>query len=198
MGTAIAVRNSGDLQALISSPELLQLRRISMGTVKHQGQPVRRYLSGGLTLTAEQRARITARATELRAIAEADDSPENRKSRLALVASMLMAYPMAGASEEAGKARAQAYLIALDDVPPWAVAEAIKLWHRGQFQGEHNYRFAPAPAELRDGAMHLLQPAKQAIAHLEQLLGALSLTEAMDPNPIEITSLNTRIRLRAM
>jgi hypothetical protein len=46
MGTAIAVRSSIDLQALISSPELLQLRRISLGTVKHPGQPTRKYLVG--------------------------------------------------------------------------------------------------------------------------------------------------------
>lgn len=181
MGTAIAVRSSTDLQALISSPELLQLRRISLGTVKHPGQPTRKYLSGGLTLTADVRARIGARLAEMRAVAEADDGQENRKSRLALIASMLMAYPMAGGSEETGKARAQAYLAALDDVPPWAIADAIKRWHKGQFSGEHNYRFAPAPAELREGCMHILQPAKQTIAHLEDVLAASTIDEAMDP-----------------
>jgi hypothetical protein len=181
MGTAIAVRSSIDLQALISSPELLQLRRISLGTVKHPGQPTRKYLSGGLTLTADVRTRIGARLAEMRAVAEADDGQENRKSRLALIASMLMAYPMAGGSEETGKARAQAYLAALDDVPPWAIADAIKRWHKGQFSGEHNYRFAPAPAELREGCMHILQPAKQTIAHLEDVLSASTIDEAMDP-----------------
>jgi hypothetical protein len=137
MANSIAVRSSIDLQALISSPELLQLRRISLGTVKHPGQPTRKYLSGGLTLTADVRARIGARLAEMRAVAEADDGQENRKSRLALIASMLMAYPMAGGSEETGKARAQAYLAALDDVPPWAIADAIKRW-RGRAQRQHD------------------------------------------------------------
>lgn len=149
-------------------------------------------------MTDEQRARIACRLAELRAIAEADDSPENRKGRLALVASMLMAYPTSGGSEESGKARAQAYLGALDDIPPWAISEAIKSWHKGNWAGQHNYRFAPAPAELRGGALEVLQPAKQTIVHLEHVLAALTITEAMDPNPIEITGLNTRFALRAI
>jgi hypothetical protein len=128
------------------------------------------------------RARITAILADMHTIAEADDGQENRKSRLALIASMLMAYPTAGGSEESGKARAQAYLVSLDDVPPWAIAEAIKRWHKGQFSGQHNYRFAPAPAELREGCMSVLQPAQQTIAHLEDVLRASSLEDAMDPD----------------
>jgi len=186
MGTAIAVRNSIDLQTLISSPELLQLRRISLGTVRHPGQRVRKYLSGGLTLTADVRARIASHLSDLRAIGRSDTSEPNQKARLATIASMLMAYPVAGGgSEAAGKARAEAYLSALDDVPPWAVAEAVKRWHKGQFSGEHNYRFAPAPAELREGCMAVLQPALQTIAHLEDVLNACTLEDAMDPAPLE-------------
>jgi hypothetical protein len=184
MGTALSTARV-DLQALTSSPELLALRRISLGTVQHPGLPVRKYLSGGTILTAEERARISAKLLELRTVSESDDSAENQKSRLGLVANMLMAYPMAGGSEETGRARSQAYLIALDDVPPWAIADTIKLWHRGQCGPDHNYRFAPAPAELRGAAMNLLQPVKQVIAHLESLLNAMTLERAMDPTPIE-------------
>lgn len=196
MANALTVRSSADLQALISSPELLALRRISMGTVQHPGLPVRRYLSGGLTLTVERRALITAKLAELQAIAESDDSPEPQKSRLAVVANMLMAYPMTGSSEEAGRARAQAYLVAIDDVPPWVIAEAVKRWHRGQCGPDHNYRFAPAPAELREVAMDILQPAKQMISHLRAVLDALTLERAMDPKPLENTP--TRPQLRVM
>jgi hypothetical protein len=146
-------------------------------------------------LTADVRTRIGARLAEMRAVAEADDGQENRKSRLALIASMLMAYPMAGGSEESGKARAQAYLAALDDVPPWAIADAIKRWHKGQFSGEHNYRFAPAPAELREGCMHILQPAKQTIAHLEDVLSASTIDEAMDPAPRAAAATMPRLKV---
>lgn len=187
MGNEITLRRV-DLQALTSSPDCVAWRRISLGTIQHPGLPLRRYLSGGLTLTAEQRAQIGAKIAELAAVSESDDGPDNRKARLGLIANMLMAYPMAGGSEESGRARAMAYLAGLDDVPPWAVAEAIRRWHRGEGGGaDANYRFAPAPAELRYAAMQLLQPAKQTISHLTQVLNALTIERAMDPAPIEAT-----------
>lgn len=157
---------------------------------------MRKYLSGGLTLTDDQRAQINAKLSEIRGASESDDRPENQKARLALVANLLMAYPMAGGSEESGRARAQAYLAAIDDIPPWAIAETIRKWHRGECGADHNYRFAPAPAELRGAALKLLQPAKQTIAHLEDLLNALTLDRAMDPTPIQ--DFGKRPLLRAM
>jgi hypothetical protein len=67
MATEITLRRV-DLQALTSSPECVAWRRISLGTVQHPGLPVRRYLAGGLKLTAEQRAPIAAKVAELAAI----------------------------------------------------------------------------------------------------------------------------------
>jgi len=195
MANELSIRRV-DLQALISSPECLAWRRISLGTVNHPGLPTRKYLSGGLTLTDSQRALIEAKVKELRTASESDDKPENQKSRLALVANVLMAYPVSGGSEESGRARAQAYLAAIDDIPPWAISETIRKWHRGECGPDHNYRFAPAPAELRAAAMKLLQPAKQTIAHLEGLLNALTLDRAMDPTPLQ--DFGKRPLLRAM
>lgn len=164
--------------------------------MQHPGLPLRKYLAGGLKLTDDHRARIGAKVAELRAVTEADDSPENRKSRLGVVANMLMAYPMSGGSEESGRARAMAYLTALDDVPPWAISEAIRRWHRGEFGGKDaNYRFAPAPAELRYAATQLMQPAKQTIAHLEAVLNAVTIERAMDPTPIESAAQRPTLRV---
>jgi len=197
MGTEISTRRV-DLQALTSSPELLALRRISLGTVQHPGMPARKYLSGGLTLTADERMRIEAKVRDLRMVMESDDGQDNQKARLALIANMLMAYPMAGGSEESGRARATAYLAALDDVPPWAIADAVRRWHRGEGGGrDANYRFAPAPAELRYSAKQILQPGLQTVAHLQDILGALTIERAMDPTPIEDARAITP-RLRAV
>lgn len=160
--------------------------------------PIRKYLSGGLTLSTEERARIGARIADLLAISEADDGAENQKSRLGIVASMLMAYPMSGGSEETGRARAMAYLAALDDVPPWAIADAVRRWHRGECGADHNYRFAPSPAELRSAAMDILQPAKQTISHLTAILTALTIERAMDPAPVEEKSTGLKIVARRM
>lgn len=159
--------------------------------------PMRKYLSGGLILTDSERARIGAKVAEMQAISESDTDPENQKSRLGIVANMLMAYPMSGGSEETGRARAMAYLAALDDVPPWAVADAVRRWHRGECGSDHNYRFAPSPAELRHAVMDILQPAKQTIAHLSSILTALTIERAMDPAPIEASERKLP-KLRAM
>jgi len=133
-------------------------------------------------LTLTERALIGAKVAELRKLTEADDGTENRKARLGVVANMLLAYPMAGASEEAGKARAMAYLAALDDVPPWAVADAVRRWHRGECGPDRNYRFAPAPAELREVVIDQFKPAKETIQHLERVLNALTIEQAMNPD----------------
>jgi hypothetical protein len=136
-------------------------------------------------LSSDARARIEAKVRELRSLSEADANTDNQKSRLVLVANMLIAYPTAGGSEESGRARATAYLAALDDVPPWAVADAIRKWHRGECGADHNYRFAPSPAELRFAVMQVLQPAKRTISHLTAILNGLTIEQAMDPRPIE-------------
>lgn len=193
MAREISTRNV-DLQALTFSPECVAWRRISLGTINHPGMPPRKYLSGGLTLSTEERHRIATKLVELEDISISDASQENQKSRLGLVANMLMAYPMSGGSEESGRARASAYLTAIDDVPPWAIAESIRRWHRGEGPSGSNFRFAPAPAELRGSAMQVLQPAKQTIAQLSAILNALTIERAMDPTPIEASPTQPRLR----
>lgn len=140
-------------------------------------------------MTAEHRARISAKIREIQQFTAVEQTREHREASLGLIAKMLMAYPMASSSSEAGAARGEAYLIALDDVPPWAISETIRRWHKGQCGADHNYRFAPAPAELRECAMKLLEPAIQTMQHLEMVLGATTLDEAMDPKPAEMTGL---------
>jgi len=70
------------------------------------------------------------------------------------------------------------------NVPPKALAEAIRRWHRGECGPGYNYHWAPAPAELRQLSMDQLRPAKDTIAHLEAVLSAFSIERAMDPSPI--------------
>lgn len=136
-------------------------------------------------MTADERHRIEAKVLELELICQSDDGKENQKARLGLIGSLLMAYPVAAGSEESGKARAMAYLVALDDVPPWAVSEAIRKWHRRECGEKQNYSFAPAPAELRLVCMTILDPARLAIGHLKAVLNAMTLERAMDPKPIQ-------------
>src|SRR3990167_5643655 len=97
----------GNPVALIFSPDLKRLRRISLGTVEWPGLPIRRYLSGGSILTTNDRVRAEEllAALELQAMAA-----DERQEQFAIIAKMLLTYPVANASSEAGKARGEAYL----------------------------------------------------------------------------------------
>lgn len=155
----------------------------------------RTYLSGGLTLTDDERSCIRRKVAELRAASEADNGTENRKARLAIVGNLLLSYPIPNGTQEAGRARAEAYLVALEGIPPWAIAEAVKGWHRGEYGHGYDYRWAPAPAELRQLSVELVRPARETIAHLEEVLSAVSLERALDTSPIEpeVTSQSGRV-----
>ena len=168
--------------ALISSPDLRALRRISLGTVQWPGQPERKYLSGGSTLTDSERARANELLAELRAQAVA--GPATDADRFGLISKMLLTYPIAHASAESGKARGEAYREALSDIPPAVLAKAIRQWNRGE-AGDHDYRWAPAPAVLRGICVKITVPLHDAICDLEALLGAVTIERAMDPRPIE-------------
>lgn len=171
-----------NLAALIFSPDLKRLRRISLGTVEWPGLPIRRYLSGGSTLSTTERAR----AEELLAALDLQSmAADERQEQFTIIAKMLLTYPVANASAETGKARGEAYLEALSDIPATVIAEAIKRWNRGEAGQEHDYRWAPAPAVLRQVCQRVLMPVREAADDLRNLLSAVSLERAMDPTPID-------------
>jgi hypothetical protein len=71
------------------------------------------------------------------------------KATLITVTKLLLALPSAKMSETGAEARGEAFMVALEDVPFWATAEAVKGWYRDSHGAEHDYRWAPAPAVLR-------------------------------------------------
>jgi hypothetical protein len=143
-------------------------------------------------LTVEERKRIGVKLAELRdAIAPAAGE---RADKGAIIARMLMAYPVGNLSEEVGVARAGAYLDALDDVPAWAIGDAVKRWNRGEAGDGMNYSFAPAPAILRKLALRSVEPVRVSIASLEALAAAGTIDEAMAGNPAETSALVPRLK----
>lgn len=169
--------------AMLSSPDLRRLRRISIGRVQWPGQKLRLYLSGGTILTDSDRARAKELLSELNAASKVFG--DVRREQFGLIAKLLLTYPTANASAETGAARGAAYLDALDDIPPAVLAEAIRRWNRGEAGTEHDYRWAPAPAVLRSVCTRLIAPLKDEIAGLETLLSAMPMERAMDPRPLE-------------
>jgi hypothetical protein len=177
-GLQTAVAN---LAALISSPDLRRLRRISLGTVQWPGLPLRKYLSGGSTLTDSDRRCAEALRKQLVLASRVIPAQETRKAQFALITKMLLTYPVANASAQSGAARGEAYLEAVDDFAPEILAEAIKGWNRGEV-GEHDYRWAPAPAVLRAVCAKIVEPLITAAHDLEALLNAVRLIARWTPS----------------
>ncbi len=165
-----------DALAVISSPALQKLRRLSLGTVQWPDQPMRKYLSGGLTLTETERATAEQFLAKVRLAACGSPAAETARARLGLITKMLLVYPTAGASE--------AYLETLADIAPWAIDRSIRRWNRGDC-GDHDYRWAPAPATLLAICRLAIFQYTHIMEHLEGLLNAVSLDRAMDSRPLE-------------
>lgn len=166
----------------LSLPDFLV--RLAIGTVQWPGQPTRKYLAGGLSLTSSQKAEADRAKTGL-VDALSPAGANGMKSIILLIAKMLMAYPgSAGFTDSVAEARAEAYVDALDDLPPWAVHAAIRKWNRGEC-GVRNYSFAPAPAVLREVVQELIEPYRRALDRVETALSCITLDRAMDSTPIE-------------
>jgi hypothetical protein len=69
------------------------------------------------------------------------------------VTKMTLVLPSKEVGDLAGEARGEAFMAALDDVPSWAVQEAMRKWHRAEYGPKHDYKWQPAPATLRELAM---------------------------------------------
>jgi hypothetical protein len=83
---------------------------------------------------------------------EADAGAE--AATLVIVTKMLLALAGQRTSETGAEAKGEAYMAALDDIPAWAVDEAVRGWYRGSSRQldprqPHDFRYAPAPAVLR-------------------------------------------------
>lgn len=157
---------------------------------------MRKYLAGGSTLTADERRSAETLREQLVAGLESAALPEARGARLAIVAKLLLGYPIANANEATGQARGEVYLMALDDVPPWAVQQAVRAWVRGGGAGNHD--FAPSPTRLRELSLEVVAEHRAAIRDLDDLLAAVSLERAMDAKPLPKAGALPAVKLRAV
>jgi hypothetical protein len=127
-----------------------------------------------LLLSTSERAVVESHVQALQALVAA--TPENdedaRKGMLATVTKMMLVLPSQKASEEAGEAKAEAFDVALSDVPIWAINQAVCGWYRGQYGDGHNYTWQPVPAVLRSLAFLELAKIRYRIRDLENILNA--------------------------
>ena len=106
------------------------------------------------------------------------------KQTFGLIAKLILAKPARNGSPEATEARVEAYEMALDDVPWWAVAIAIRKWHRGDWGNGFDYRWAPESADLRRLALREAQKLSQRIIDVDQVLKAVPhIAPSLPPRP---------------
>jgi hypothetical protein len=108
------------------------------------------------TLNASERDALSRHAAELEACArpKAADDATAEETVLVIVTKLMLALPSPKQNEASAEARGEAYMAALDDLPPWAVAAAARRWYRGDAgkneRGElYDCHWCPAPADLR-------------------------------------------------
>jgi hypothetical protein len=120
-------------------------------------------LPAAMLPTESQRAALEIHREQSVAILELTPTNDTGSARqmIALVGKLVLAKPARANGLEA-EARIEAYTVALDDVPVWAVDAAIRKWHRGQCDRsfncrggrvEYDYRWAPESADLRTIAL---------------------------------------------
>lgn len=145
-------QNQIDPANLPSLPVWLQ-SRLAMVSKQGWGRPAT--LPANQALTSREITEIQLHLSVLNGFLEHSslNHPQTANEVLGLVARLLQALPLKNQSELAGEAKAEAYMIAVEDMPDWAVRQAVREWYRGAYGDEHNYTFAPAPAVLRKLSM---------------------------------------------
>jgi hypothetical protein len=113
-----------------------------------------------------------------------NDDKANTETMVSLT-KLLAALPAQRLSEDAAEAKCESFMVALEDVPYWAIQEAIRQWYRGGY-GEAidgiplDYRWAPAPATLRKLAHKETGKLRLQIAPLHRVLDAVPLIDFSD------------------
>jgi hypothetical protein len=105
-----------------------------------------------------------------------------------VVTKMMLALPAAKANEAGAAATAEAFEVALDDVPSWAVALAMRGWYRGEHRherheqgGRYDFDWRPSPAVLRKLALEeRYRLAGRDLAALQRLQSAVERFEISD------------------
>jgi len=145
-------------------------------TGKHREVPV---LPRSLILGKEQKILVEHHIAALDWIMEMTPEAGADFGEATTIAVSKMTMVLAGkeAGELASEAKGEAFIDALEDVPSWAVQEAMRKWHRAEYGPKHDYKWQPAPATLRELAMIEVYRVKGIRRRLADLVRAEPLLE---------------------
>jgi hypothetical protein len=131
------------------------------------------HFAAGAKLMDDRRKVAEQLVENIEGIVHPAPSALERSEKFKVLSKMLMVSPTADKSAESTVAKVSVYLDdALNDVPAWAVAAALRRWHRSECGPAHNYSFAPAPGVLRTIVLEHLEPAKLVLRRLRMVLSA--------------------------
>lgn len=185
---------------LPSLPGWLQQRSAALGnatqpdaTGKYRQTPI---LPPDLILTSSERAEVERHISALERFTRLDQpfdlrgaTMTNDQAHGVMIASLLL---KGGAKldQQSSDAFTEDYLDAIEDLPAWAVREAIRKWNRAdspRLDGKaHNYDFRPAPPTLRRLSHHEVAGVKGRIIEMQRLLTAEPLVEYSDEHRQEM------------
>lgn len=103
-------------------------------------------------------ARYAAAVVDARTLTPRND-PEARQQVAGAILRMSAIYLSPNASSAEREALGEAFADALDDVPAWAVIEAMRRWHRNECGDKADSRFLPKPGQFRSIAVNIASTA---------------------------------------
>lgn len=112
-------------------------------------------LPASLVPTKEQKMLIEGHVVELNQVLLMTPEEDIAHGELTMmtVTKMMLVLPSRESGDLVGEAKGEAYMAALEDVPSWAVQEAMRRWHRAECGAKYDYKWQPAPSTLREIAM---------------------------------------------
>ena len=136
-------------------------------------------LPKSLILEKEQKMLVEQHIASLNAVLAMTPDEDIRHGEMTMTAvtKMSLVLPSRETGDLAGEARGEAYMAALEDVPSWAVQEAMRKWYRCECGQKHDYKWQPAPSTLRELSMMEVYRVKGARRKLNDLLLAEPLIE---------------------
>lgn len=156
----------------------------SLADGRHRTVPT---LPANLILNDAERFEVERHAMELDTLCAQTpiDAAEWEAATLIEITELMLVLPSSQQNETAVEATGKAFQIALDDVATWAVAAAIRRWHRAECgeneRGQsYDYHWRPAPAELRRIALIVMWRVKERARILRKLLITEPLIEFSD------------------
>lgn len=137
-------------------------------------------LPAGMSLSNEVRTRMTTQADRLAEIM-GDKRPRDETKAVMV---LLSSFPRQAGNEGATDILYEAYGMACEEVPTWAIEEAVRRWITGKCGAQH---WAPSPPELRVAADHVVKLAKGKIISLRRLAAATTPRETTPAEKLRVT-----------